>query len=67
MTTAPCPGCPDGRKGTGKYLCLTCWNTLTAAARRALNRRDSKAFARLRELHSQINASTPLADIQVTP
>lgn len=67
MTTTPCPSCKTGRKGPGKYLCLNCWTTLTNTARRALNRRDSKAFARLRELHRQLDAGVPLAEIKVTP
>jgi len=38
-----------------------------AAARRALNRRDSHAHARLRELHNQLDAGIPLAEIRVSP
>jgi hypothetical protein len=49
------------------YLCRNCWSSLPAPARRALSRRDSAAFARLRELHQQLDAGVPLADIQVTP
>lgn len=67
MTTTRCPACPSGRKGTGKYLCLSCWSTLPVAARRHLNRRDSRAFARLRELHTQLAAGVPLAEIEVSP
>jgi predicted RNA-binding protein YlxR (DUF448 family) len=67
MTATRCPACPTGMKGRGKYLCLDCWNALSALARRALNRRDSKAFARVRELHRQLDASVPLDEIQVTP
>lgn len=66
MTATRCPGCPSGMKGPGKYLCLGCWNTLPMAARRLLNRRDSRAFARLRQLHAQLDAGTPLADIRIT-
>jgi hypothetical protein len=67
MTVTRCPACPSGMKGPGKYLCLGCWSGLTALARRALNRRDSRAFARVRELHRQLDASVPLDEIQVTP
>lgn len=67
MTAARCPGCQSGTRRTGMYLCLGCWNKLTAAARRALNRRDSKAFARLRELHQQLDASVPHSEIRITP
>lgn len=62
-----CPGCPTGMKGAGKYLCLGCWNGLPMAARRALNRRDSRATIRLRELHTQLVSGVLLAEIQVTP
>ncbi|MFF7142302.1 hypothetical protein ACFZB5_13770 [Streptomyces nodosus] len=53
-------------RGPGKYLCLGCWSTLPLAARRLLNRRDSRALARLRQLHTQLDAGTPLADIRIT-
>jgi hypothetical protein len=49
------------------YLCGNCWSLLSNPARRALNRRDTQAFARLRELHQQLDAGVPLAQIQVTP
>jgi hypothetical protein len=49
------------------YLCGNCWIQLTPAARRALNRRDSKAFLRVRELHQQLDGGRPLGQIQVTP
>lgn len=35
-------------------------------ARRALNRRDSKAMDRLQELHRQLAAGVPPAAIEVT-
>jgi hypothetical protein len=35
--------------------------------RRALNRRDRSAMARLRELHRQLEASVPLTEIKVSP
>ena len=66
MTASRCPGCPTGVRGPGKYLCLGCWNTLPMPARRLLNRRESRAFARLRQLHAQLDAGTPLADIHIT-
>jgi hypothetical protein len=53
-------------KGPGKYLCLGCWNTLPMAARRMLNRRDSRAFTRLRMLHRQLGRGVPLAEIRIT-
>lgn len=49
------------------YLCGNCWGRLSAATRRALNRKDSRAVARLRELHQQLDAGIPLEEIQVTP
>lgn len=66
VTTTPCRSCKTP-KTSRIYLCANCWNALTNATRRALNRRDSKAFARLRELHQQIDSGVPLAEIQVTP
>ena len=66
MTAARCPGCPSGIKGPGKYLCLGCWNSLPMAGRRLLNRRDAHAFARLRQLHTQLDAGVPLAAIHIT-
>ncbi|MGW6210975.1 hypothetical protein [Streptomyces sp. NPDC055109] len=62
----PCRACQTP-KPLRMYLCPTCWKQLPAHTRRALNRRDSQAFARLRELHRQVDASVPLAEIQVTP
>lgn len=66
MTATPCPSCRHP-KGPGKYLCLDCWSALPMPARRALTGRDSRAFARLRELHRQITSGVPLAEIGVTP
>lgn len=67
MTTASrCPGCPSGMKGPGKYLCLGCWSTLPMAARRRLNLRDSRSYARLRELHRQLDRGVPLPEIRIT-
>jgi hypothetical protein len=68
MTATPCPGpCPNGIRGSGKYLCLGCWSDLPMAARRALNGRDSKAMDRLQELYRQLSAGVPLAEVQVSP
>lgn len=70
MTKTPCPGpCPNGLRGAGQYLCFGCWCGLSAAAQRALKRRNprSKAVARLQELHRQLRAGVPLAEIQVSP
>lgn len=66
MPHTPCPSCRQP-KGPGKYLCLECWQGLTDAARRALSRRDRQAMARLRELHRQLEARVPLAEIAVAP
>jgi hypothetical protein len=61
-----CPCCPRTR-GAGHYLCTNCWARLKPTTRRLLSIRDSRAFARLRELHGQIAAHVPLADIEVSP
>lgn len=65
-TTTRCPACPTGTKGPGKYLCRACWFALTDAARRALNRRDSNAYTRLRSLHRQLDRGVPLVEIRIT-
>ena len=62
----PCHSCRNPRPPR-MYLCRNCWHLLPAPARRALNRRDSKAFARLRELHKQLDAGVTLTEIRVTP
>ncbi|TXS35139.1 hypothetical protein EAO77_37705 [Streptomyces sp. t39] len=62
----PCPSCRQP-KSPRRYLCLACWCQLSDAARRALSRRDSQAMARLRELHRQLEAGVPPADIAVSP
>lgn len=67
MTHTRCPGCPDGVKGPGKYLCYGCWSSLTMATRRALKLRDRKAINRLQELYRQLSAGVPHAEITVTP
>lgn len=66
MTTTPCRHCRTP-KPARMYLCRNCWDMLPAPARRALNRRDSHAFARLRELHAQLDAGVPLTEITVSP
>jgi hypothetical protein len=53
-------------KGPGKYVCLGCWSGLSMTARRALNRRDSRAMARLQELYEQLGNDVPLAEIRIT-
>ncbi|MFG2372589.1 hypothetical protein ACGFY9_14060 [Streptomyces sp. NPDC048504] len=65
MAPTRCPACPDGMKGPGKYLCITCWYALSDVTRRALNRRDSLAFGRLRQLHRQIADGVLLAEIRI--
>lgn len=66
VANTPCPSCRQP-KGPGKYLCWTCWGSLPGPVRRALSRRDSQAMARLQELHRQLAADVPLAEIEVTP
>lgn len=65
--TAPCPVCRRPRGGPGRYLCPVCWRLLPAPARKALARRDGHAHARLRQLHDQLDARIPLAEITVAP
>jgi len=60
----PCHNCRTPRPPR-MYLCRNCWALLSNPARRALNRADN--HARLRELHHQLDAGVPLAEIQVTP
>lgn len=69
MTTqvSRCPGCPHGAKGPGKYLCARCWPSLPLTTQRALNRRDNHARVRLQQLHRQLAAGVPLADMVVSP
>lgn len=68
MTVAPtrCPGCPDGVKGPGKYLCIVCWVALPDVTRRLLNRRDNRAMARLQELYGQLTNGVPPSEIRIT-
>lgn len=66
MSTVPCRVCRTPRPRR-MYLCRDCWFELPELARRALNRRDSRAFARLRELHKQIDAGVPLTGIRISP
>ncbi|WP_314411410.1 hypothetical protein [Streptomyces sp. DSM 40484] len=66
MTKLTCLACPCPRN-TGQYTCRTCWTLLSHTTRSRLNRRDSKAFARLRELESKIRSGIPLAEIEVSP
>lgn len=67
MTTRPCPGCPTGVKGPGKYLCLSCWRSLPMAARRALSRRDRQAIDRLQELYRQLAKGVAPGEIEIAP
>ncbi|MBZ3909401.1 hypothetical protein [Streptomyces acidiscabies] len=62
-----CPGCPTGRRHRNHYLCLACWRTLPASTRGRLSRRDARAMLRLRQLHAELTAGTPLAVIRVVP
>ena len=61
-----CPACRAPRR-PGQYLCPSCWSALPAHVRRALSRRDKFAMLRLRELHKQLENTTPLDRITVTP
>ena len=61
-----CPARCGRDRRHGQYLCGVCWGSLPALTRRALSRRDTKATARLRQLHSQLGAGTPLSEIKVT-
>jgi hypothetical protein len=67
MAETRCMGCGSETKGPDKYLGRNCWGSLSVAARRALNRRDSKATARVQDLYRQIRAGVPLGEIQVSP
>lgn len=64
--TNPCRSCRKPRPPR-MYLCGNCWGRLSAATRRALNKRGDQAIARLRQLHQQLDAGTPLGEIRVTP
>lgn len=66
MTATPCLSCRKPRRA-GQYLCRACWFRIPGPARSALNQRDSRAMARLRELHAQLAAGVPLDQIQVNP
>ncbi|MET9321927.1 hypothetical protein ABZX75_17295 [Streptomyces sp. NPDC003038] len=64
-TATPCRACRIP-KPPHLYLCGACWGALPAAARRALNKRDGRAFARLRELHAHIDSEQPLEELEIT-
>ncbi|MCY0957671.1 hypothetical protein [Streptomyces sp. H27-H5] len=64
-TATPCRACRTP-KPSRMYLCPACWAQLTPAAARALNRVDSHALARLRQLHSHIDSGLPLAELEIT-
>lgn len=66
MTMTPCRHCRTP-KPSWVYVCPDCWYLLSSAARTALKRSDSHTFARLRELHEQIDADVPLTDIHISP
>ncbi|MEU6929016.1 hypothetical protein AB0A05_07610 [Streptomyces sp. NPDC046374] len=65
-TASPCRSCRTP-KPSRWYLCGACWNALPTPARRALNRCDSRAFARLRELHAHLDSGLPLEELEITP
>ena len=65
MKLTPCYSCKQPRQ-PGHYLCGSCWGRLPLAVRRALCKRDALALARLRQLHAQLDADTPLSEIGVS-
>ncbi|MFF3096749.1 MULTISPECIES: hypothetical protein [Streptomyces] len=65
-TATPCRSCQTP-KPSRWYLCGPCWRALPLAARRALDKRDGKALARLRQLHAHIDSGRPLAELEITP
>lgn len=65
-TGNPCRSCRSP-KPSRWYVCGGCWSLLPEKARRALNRRDGQALARLRELHTHIDSGRPLAELEITP
>lgn len=62
--TSPCPKCRSPR-APGKYLCRTCWFSLTPAARGLLNRRGAGAVQRLQSLLDQVRSGQPLGEIEI--
>lgn len=66
MRMTPCRHCRRP-KPVRRYLCLNCWEMLPPVTRRSLGRRDTRALARLRELHRQLDAHLPLPEILVSP
>lgn len=63
---SPCRVC-RASKPARWYLCRDCWTQVPDPARRALNRRDDRALARLRELHAHIDNGLPLTQVEITP
>jgi hypothetical protein len=67
MRTAKCRAC-QGIRHTSHYLCRTCWGALPRLTRAVLGQQNHpQAFARLRELHRQLDARVPLPDIRIAP
>ncbi|MEV3895376.1 hypothetical protein [Streptomyces anulatus] len=64
-TATPCRSCRSP-KPSYLYLCPPCWRALPQAARRALDKRDGKALARLRQLHAHIDSEQPLEELEIT-
>lgn len=62
----PCHSCGLSKE-EDLYLCRACWFSLSRSARTRLNRRDTKALARLRQMRDQIAAGVPLGKVQVLP
>ncbi|WP_267487048.1 hypothetical protein [Streptomyces sp. DH12] len=61
----PCRRCRTP-KPVRWYLCGACWALLPVPTRRALNRRDGQALARLRALHGHIDRGLPLTELEIT-
>ncbi|MGA5496675.1 hypothetical protein ACPCSP_20170 [Streptomyces cinereoruber] len=64
-TGRPCRGCRTPIPSR-LYLCGDCWDQLPPVARRALNRRDDQATARLRQLYDHVDSGRPLAELEIT-
>ncbi|MGW6391142.1 hypothetical protein ACWFR1_11695 [Streptomyces sp. NPDC055103] len=61
-TATACRSCRTP-KPSRWYLCGACWAALPEPARRALNRRDGQALARLR---AHIDSEQPLEELEIT-
>lgn len=64
-TATPCRSCRSP-KPSRCYLCGACWAALPEPTRRALNKRDGRALARLGALHAHIDNEQPLNELEIT-